>query len=88
MDAGVQLRREKMQKSVKSMPSTIAHCVLVTGYVDNMFFILENVLFCLVHDISFGCKLCTGSCAHECRFISFCSDGSRHLLNWSKFSVP
>jgi hypothetical protein len=44
-DAGVLLRRERIQKSVKSMPSIIiAHCVLATGYV-NLKFFLRKLLF-------------------------------------------
>jgi hypothetical protein len=39
MDAGVLLRRERIQKSAKSMPTIIAHCVLVTGYVNCKFFL-------------------------------------------------
>jgi hypothetical protein len=44
-----------MQESVKSMPNTIAHCVLVTGYVNNKFFeylkclILVSILHDLMH---------------------------------------
>jgi hypothetical protein len=56
LDAGVLLRREMMQESVKSMPNTIALCVLVNGYVNNKFF---EYLKCLIHWSVFYMIWCT-----------------------------